>query len=81
MDAPQAKIQSCETIIGYTFKNKTLLYEAIQTAGIGVVPKNTRLAVYGDSALNKELCRMWYNMDLSKGESTLCHGSTLCLSF
>ena len=69
MDAAQAKIQTGETIIGYTFNDKRLLWQAIQTAGIGTVPKNTRLAVFGETALNKMLCHRWFQLNLSKGES------------
>jgi len=70
MDAAQ-KIQRCETIIEQTFQNKDILHEALQTAGTGRIPKNTRLAVYGDAALNTMLCRQWYKANLSKGDYTL----------
>lgn len=69
MDAAQAKIQTGEAIIGYTFNDKRLLWQAIQTSGVGAVPKNTRLAVFGETALNKMLCRRWFELNLSKGES------------
>jgi hypothetical protein len=75
------KTQTCETIIGHIFKNKLLVQEALQTAGTGPVPKNTRLAVYGDAALTMMLCRQWYNMSLSKGDYNSGRGSTLRLSF
>ncbi|KAL9626064.1 MAG: hypothetical protein Q9164_007953, partial [Protoblastenia rupestris] len=66
MEDAQSKIQNGETIIGYTFNDKRLLWQAIQTSGIGPVPKNTRLAVFGDMALNKILCRHWFQLNLSK---------------
>lgn len=69
MNAAQAKIQTGEAIIGYTFNDKRLLWQAIQTSGDGAVPKNTRLAVFGDTALNKMLCSRWFEKNLSKGES------------
>ncbi len=69
MDAAQAKIQTGEAIIGYTFTDKQLLWQAIKTSGIGSVPKNTRLAVFGETALNKMLCLRWFQLNLSKGES------------
>lgn len=68
MDAAQAKIQTGESIIGYTFSDKHLLWQAIQTSGIGAVPKNNRLAVFGGTALNKLLCRLWFQLNLSTGE-------------
>ena len=71
MAAVESKIANCETIIGYTFSNKRLLHEALQTSGVGAVPKNTRLAVYGNMALNKELCHLWWTMDLDKGKTAL----------
>ncbi|KAF7510029.1 hypothetical protein GJ744_007133 [Endocarpon pusillum] len=70
MDAAQAKIQTGEAIIGYTFNDKRLLWQAIQTSGTGAVPKNTRLAVFGDTALNKMLCSRWFALNLSKGDWT-----------
>lgn len=68
MDVVQENIQTGETIIGYTFNDKHLLWQAIQTSGISSVPKNNRLAVFGDTALNKVLCRRWFHLNLSKGE-------------
>jgi dsRNA-specific ribonuclease len=89
MDTIELKIQSCESIIDYTFNDKCLLCEALQTAGAGTpmywhgawttVPKNTRLAVYGDVVLNMILCRLWYAKDLNKGTITSFLLSILCL--
>lgn len=69
------KIQLCESRINFTFKNKLLLCEALQTSGTYInwhgaftlIPKNTRLAVYGDTALNMTFCRLWYPKSLDKG--------------
>ncbi len=69
MDAAQAEIRTGESIIDYIFTDKNLLRQAIQTSGAGPVPKNTRLAVFGDTALNVALCRRWFQLNLSKGES------------
>ena len=78
MDNIETKLQLCESRIAYTFSNKLLLCEALQTSGYGIfwqdvytsVPKNTRLAVYGDTALNMALCSLWYPKGLSKGLMT-----------
>jgi hypothetical protein len=74
------KLQHCESLILYTFNNKLLLCEALQTSGYGIfwrgayawVPKNTRLAVYGDTALNMAYCSLWYPKHLDKGAIISC---------
>lgn len=74
----EESVQRCESLISYTFKNKLLACEALQTSGYHVswhgthtpVPKNTRLAVFGDTALNTALCRLWYPKALDKGAMT-----------
>lgn len=71
----EAKTKSCQSIIQYTFNDKLLLCQALQTSGNPIiwrniwtpVPKNTRLAVYGDAAFNKALCHMWFSTELNKG--------------
>jgi hypothetical protein len=81
MNATPAQVEICETIIQKTFQDKDILHEALQTAGIGRIPKNTRLAVYGDAALNKMLCRQWYDRKgLNKGDYASGQYSMLCLS-
>ena len=73
-------IQLCELRIMYTFKNKLLLCEALQNCGYAInwhgtnttVPRNTRLAVYGDIALNMALCSLWYRKKLGTGAMTPC---------
>ncbi|KAI5457495.1 ribonuclease III domain-containing protein [Mariannaea sp. PMI_226] len=63
-------IALCEKIIGYSFASKVLCAEALNTAGdtrarlvfdgvYTVLPKNDRLAVYGDSAADFYLCSLW----------------------
>lgn len=76
----EEKVKLCESIIAYTFNNKLLLCEAVQTSGACInwrgtytpMPKNTRLAVLGDMALNMTLCRLWYPKGLDKGAITSC---------
>jgi hypothetical protein len=87
MDNIEEKLQFCESLIAYTFNDKLLLCQALQTSGTYInwrgnytrVPKNTRLAVYGDIALNMALCRLWYPTELNKGTITLSLFLMLCL--
>jgi len=70
------KLQRAETIIGYAFHDKTLLWEALQIAGSGEtriggrnIPKgNERMAVYGDSVLSAMLSESWFHKDATKGQ-------------
>ena len=72
---PQAKVDLCEALLEYSFNDKKLLCEALQTSGevivwgntIVKIPNNTRLAIYGDLALSKALCGLWYPKPLDKG--------------
>lgn len=70
----------CEGVIGYTFVDKTLCAEALNTAademsfynnGITTrqLPKNDRLAVYGDIVAAAALCSQWYADGREKGTS------------
>jgi hypothetical protein len=80
MNNIEEKLEHCESLILYTFNNKLLLCEALQTSGYGIhwrgayaqVPKNTRLAVYGDTALNMAYCSLWYPKHLDKGAIISC---------
>jgi hypothetical protein len=62
------KINACEQIIGYTFKDRELAWEALQdpSSGVSVVgsrrlPKgNRRLALLGDKVLAMILVKTWY---------------------
>jgi dsRNA-specific ribonuclease len=75
----QTQLQRCEGILGHTFNNKDLLHQALQTAGGGNIAKNTRLAVYGDAALNSLLCQRWFSTGLSKGnQMTLLAAAQYC---
>ena len=70
------RITRCEAIIGYVFKSKALCIEALNAAGDiifrvdGVpyrLPKNNRLAVYGDSVAASYLCGLWLERELTTG--------------
>jgi hypothetical protein len=72
-----ADIARCEAIIGYVFVKKTLCIEALNAAGglfhtLGgasrVMPKNDRLAVYGDAVTASYLCGLWYEGRRGKGQ-------------
>lgn len=71
------KVEQCETIIGYVFMTKTLCGEALNAGGESLyflggasltVPKNDRLAIYGDSVAASYLCRLWYEGGREKGQ-------------
>ncbi|ORY55847.1 ribonuclease III domain-containing protein [Pseudomassariella vexata] len=73
-----SKIASCEDIINYTFQSKILCalnaaadFSAhVFTNGIFKLPRNDRLAVYGDSIADFHLCDLWYEQGpaRSKGQ-------------
>lgn len=60
------KIAEAEKVIGYTFKNRDLIWEAIQAPG----RLNERLALVGDAALRLFLHQESYSRGLSKGKPT-----------
>jgi hypothetical protein len=71
------KVSQCEEIIGYCFNDKVLCAEALNTAGDAKsfyildgfyrqMPKNGRLAVYGDSIAESYLCSLWVQRELDK---------------
>ncbi|KAB5536118.1 ribonuclease III domain-containing protein [Coniochaeta sp. 2T2.1] len=71
------KVLQCERIIGYSFRSKVLCAEALNNARDSEaryfldgfsrqLPKNDRLAVYGDSAANLYLCSLWLQRSLEK---------------
>ncbi|VZI11148.1 unnamed protein product [Fusarium fujikuroi] len=64
------KVSQCEAIIGYCFNSKVLCAEALNAAAdsksvyildglLQRMPKNDRLAIYGDSAVAFYLCSIW----------------------
>ncbi|KAH8706264.1 ribonuclease III domain-containing protein [Ilyonectria robusta] len=70
-------VSQCEAIIGYSFTSKVLCAEALNAAGdfksvyvsdglFKRMPKNDRLAVYGDSTANFYLCSLWVQRGLDK---------------
>lgn len=56
------KLEACEAIIGYRFKNKTLLQEAlvVRLSQNFVPVNNKRLAVVGDRILGSFMAERWY---------------------
>ena len=71
-------VRGCENAIGYIFTDKRLCAEALNAAGPSgswyvdngshrTLPKNDRLAVYGDSVAAPVLCRRWYLGNQNKG--------------
>ncbi|KAI8401959.1 hypothetical protein FOFC_17264 [Fusarium oxysporum] len=73
------KVSQCEAIIGYCFNSKVLCAEALNAAAdskcvyildglLQRMPKNDRLAVYGDSAaaFYRYLCSIWVQRGLDK---------------
>lgn len=73
------KVLRCERIIGYTFRSSALCAQAINAAGDlratclvngdhQQIPKNDRLAIYGNIAMNHYLCELWLNKNLEKGQ-------------
>ena len=62
------KLQQCQDITGYHFRDRDLCWEALNVAGSGIVARggrffpngNKRLAVLGNSVLATVLCEDWY---------------------
>ncbi|TWU70402.1 hypothetical protein ED733_000167 [Metarhizium rileyi] len=74
------KITHCELAIAHTFKDKILCVEALNAAADTAacyygddrsirrkLPKNNRLAVYGDRVAEAALCRRWYTEGYESG--------------
>ncbi|EXK81668.1 hypothetical protein FOQG_13959 [Fusarium oxysporum f. sp. raphani 54005] len=71
------KVSECESIIAYEFNSKSLCAQALNTAAgamsvcvldssLKQMPKNNRLAVYGDAAAAAHLCSLWIKRGLPK---------------
>ncbi|KAF5550731.1 ribonuclease III domain-containing protein [Fusarium mexicanum] len=71
------KVAECESIIAYEFNSKSLCAQALHTAADSMsvcvmdgsfkkMPKNDRLAVYGDAAAAAYLCSLWIKGGLPK---------------
>jgi hypothetical protein len=83
MDLLNQKVSLCESILDYTFTNRTLCAEALNTSGTLLVwenasqalPRNQRIAIYGDSVIRAQLCRQWWHAtNLTKGIIANRHG-------
>lgn len=72
-------VSRCESIIGYVFESKTLCGEALNAAADSMaeyalggtprrMPKNTRLAIFGDAVASSRLCSLWLDSRLSSGQ-------------
>ncbi|KAF5689525.1 ribonuclease III [Fusarium circinatum] len=77
------KVAECESIIAYEFNSKSLCAQALNTAAdsmsvcvmdgsIKKIPKNDRLAVYGDAAAAAYLCSLWIKRGLPKPDVQDC---------
>ncbi|QKD61565.2 uncharacterized protein FOBCDRAFT_286224 [Fusarium oxysporum Fo47] len=77
------KVSECESIIAYEFNSKSLCAQALNTAAGALsvcalngsfkqMPKNDRLAVYGDAAAAAHLCSLWINRGLPRPGSRDC---------
>ena len=72
---PDAMINAAESIAGRPWKDRTLLWEALQTSGSGVfmagtrlIPEgNKRLAVVGDSVMKTVLAEHYYKEGAYRG--------------
>ena len=84
-----AKLATVEQIIGYRFKSAERLYEALdlekQTITLsngqersGRRPRNTRLALVGDSAAKFNFACQWYARDLNGIQWIRIHSEALC---
>ena len=68
-------LQAVQDIIGYRFRERLILWEAMQAAGSNVrvaggrkfVDGNKRLAVIGDTVLQLVLAEKWYSGVTSRG--------------
>lgn len=85
MPSKEQKLNAVEARIGYTFVDKSLLWEALQAAGSGVTRAggrtvaegNYRLAVVGDSALDFVLAAQWFRTCGSRGKPDLTSAADL----
>ncbi|KAH8694870.1 hypothetical protein BGW36DRAFT_462567 [Talaromyces proteolyticus] len=75
----EGKIHLCEEITGHSIISGKLSFaEALNMTGEMVrfeqkliqLPKNDRLAVYGDTVAQEHLCRQWLGTHLTKGQWT-----------
>lgn len=73
-------LQAVQDIIGYQFRDRLILWEAMQAAGSNersagdrkFVDGNKRLAVIGDTVLQLVLAETWYRGGTARGILTPC---------
>lgn len=78
---PNLRVASLESIIHYSFANKSMAWEALQLPGNGFVTLsmpngNKRLAIVGDLVIDLILSEPWYESGKNEGE---CCGSPFLL--
>ena len=70
---PNLKVADLESIIHYSFANKSMGWEALQLPGNGfatpfMLNGNKRLAIVGDLAIDLILSEPWYESGKDEGE-------------
>lgn len=74
----RASVAKVQQIIGYTFTDKSILWEALQAPGSGVIfagtraisnDGNKRLALKGDAWIKVLIIEEWYSQHMPKGEN------------
>jgi dsRNA-specific ribonuclease len=76
----ETQIATFETTIPYEFDNKVLCARALSTyPTMGVIegvlrtlPRNDRMAVYGDAVVESYFCRKWFDAGLEKSTVASC---------
>lgn len=79
LNMPGGTESAIQEVTGYHFANPSLLWEALQAAGSGVLSiggravseGNKRLALLGDAALKLGLLSDWYEKNQPRGECVL----------
>lgn len=79
-DTLQGRVARAEEVIGYSFKNKLIAWEALHVPKSGVthsgtrliVDGNKRLAQIGDKAADLILAHVWYPTHDARGMSLAC---------
>ena len=70
MSSATIACDGAQDAIGYPFKNKLLLLEALDTTGMRTAESNQRLAMLGDALTQIILLDSWYASGTSKGAFT-----------
>lgn len=65
-----ANYDAVQDSIGYTFSQRNILAEALDTTGMRTAESNQRLAMLGDAVLKMILLDDWYASGGAKGTST-----------